>query len=121
MKWLGLVGLTVVVLVVLTWAPTMGISGSGIGLLPPETSLNLFAGETGSYQLKLHNGNGRSVTISLLVTVVQVPPGGLSSDLSLSYPRSVVLKTGNSVIPVTVVVGVSAAPGVYALANTVTF
>ena len=111
------VALSVLMLTVVT-VPELVMARSGVGLLPPSVTLTLSAGDSGSYQLKVHNGSGRSVSVGLGVTVSIVPLGGSASDIGLLFPPSVLARSGNTFVRITVEVSPQAAPGQYILTNT---
>ncbi len=81
--------------------------------------MKLFPGESGSYELKVHNGLGREVTARLRIEISQLPPGGSALFVSIEFPGSVVLKQGNNWVPVLVRVDAQALPGGYVLSNSV--
>ncbi len=91
-----------------------------IGILPPSTSLTLFPGDSGSYQLKIHSGFTHPVTVRFSVVVSLVPPRGSAGDIILTFPSSLTIPFGNSFVTVMVTVRSAAAPGTYILTNTVT-
>lgn len=114
-------GLIIVLAVLLpvSWLPwAIGARGT-IGILPPSTTLNLWAGESGSYEVKIHNGMGRGVIVRLTVVVSQAPAGGSALHIALSFPDSVTAKPGNTFVPVVVGVSPAAMPGLYLLSHTV--
>src|SRR5712692_6623484 len=104
--------------VLFTLVPVAAVGHSRIDLLPPQVTVNLLAGETGSYQLKVHNGSGGDVAVSLSVTTTQVPPGGSSLQLSIRFPASITAHPGNNFITIQIFVNPSAVPGIYLLTNT---
>ncbi len=108
-------------LILLNLVPTTTMGRGGVGLLPPRTTLNLLPGETGSYELKIHNGSGSQVTVALSVSVSQAPPGASVSHLSIDYPSLLVAKPGNSFASVVLIVSPSAVPGTYILTNALSF
>jgi hypothetical protein len=96
------------------------VAGLGtIGLLPPSTTLNLFAGQTGTYQLKVHDGLASKMIVHLSIVVSKLPLGGRANDVGLSYPNALLITPGNTFVNVTVTVSQSAAPGTYMISNTV--
>ncbi len=108
-------------IVLLILGVVLVLSGSanlttGIGLVPNVTPVRLFPGETGSYFLTVHNGQGRSVTVTFSVSVVSPPA---SSDLTLTFPSTVVTKPGNTRVTVIVTAHPDAAPGAYVLKNSI--
>ena len=113
--------LIVTVALLLATVPVWVFSGAGdkagFGLLPPTITLNLFAGETGVYGLKVHNGNGRTMTAQFSVVISEVPPGGSAAHIGLSYPSSLTVGPGNTLLNVTVAVSQAATPGKYTLLN----
>ncbi len=117
MKWLArmtvLLG-TVLSAAALTW--NTQVSGS-IGILPPSTDVRLLPGETGSYQLKLHNGLGRDTTVQFKANVTRLPEGGSSDHIVLSFPETVFVKRGDTFVQITVTVSRAAIPGLYVLSN----
>ncbi len=104
----------------LIWLPTTSTGSSVTLVLPPRIALNLLAGETGSYQLRIHNGIGGQVLLNLSVVVFLVPEGGSASHILLRFPPSVVASTGNTLVTISVIVSSSAVPGTYVLINTIT-
>lgn len=112
----------------LSWTPwAIGTDGT-IGILPPSTSLRLFAGDNGSYQLKIHNGMGRQITLHITITAT-APTGGSVRDLLISFQGSsatdrstsgvIVAKAGNIFLTILVNVSPAAIPGLYHLTNMV--
>lgn len=102
-----------------SWLPWALGAGGTIGILPPSTTLNFWAGESGSYEVKIHNGMGREVTVRLTVVVSQVPTGGSALHIALSFPDPVTVKPGNTFVPVAVGVSPAAMPGSYLLNHAV--
>src|SRR5713101_2656626 len=76
-----------------------GAQGS-ISLQPPSTSINLYPGDSGTYQLKVHNGMTSLVTVRLTVFVSTVPTYGSARDITLRYPSSLIIASGNTLVTV---------------------
>ena len=91
----------------------------GIEVLPPSISMKLFPGESGSYELKVHNGMGREVTARLSIVTSQLPRADSENHISLYYPASLTLKQGNNRVQVFISVDGQALPGPYVLSNSV--
>ncbi len=121
MKWSqASVALAITVLVVGTVVLSIHAKQDvGIRVLPPTISMKLFPGESGSYELKVHNGLGREVTARLRIDISQLPSGGSALFVYVEFPSSVLLKQGNNRVPVLVRVADQAPPGPYVLSNSV--
>ncbi len=89
---------------------------TAIGLVPNVTPVRLFPGETGTYFVTVHNGQGRSVTVTFSVSVISP---SVSSDLTLTFPQIVVARPGNTRVSVLVTAHPDAAPGTYVLENSI--
>jgi len=92
----------------------------GLGLVPNRTPIVLGPGETGTYPVTIHNGQGRSVTLTFLAIVVSSPPESTGTDLALSFPNTVVVGPGNTHVTVMVEASGGAAPGNYLIQNSIT-
>jgi len=126
MKWSYALAAFLALSLVPVWLQGSILGSGSVGILPPQVLppqifLSLFPGATGSYQMKIHNGNGQAITIYLSIIFSKVPPHGSATDIQLNYPRTFVAGTGNTVITVGVRISQSAAPGTYVLNNTITF
>lgn len=126
MKWSYALAAFLALSLVPVWLQGSILGSGSVGILPPQVLppqifLSLFPGATGSYQMKIHNGNGQALTIYLSITFSKVPAKGSATDIRLNYPRTFVAGTGNTLITVGVRVSQSAAPGTYVLNNTISF
>lgn len=94
---------------------------TGIGLVPNRTPISLSPGETGSYPVTIHNGQGTSVPVTFQATVVSSPQGSTGHDLSLTFPNTVLAKPGNTRVSVEVTASGDAAPGSYLIESSILF
>jgi len=117
MKWVqGTIIVTVAVSLAVGMSWAVRTDGS-IGFLPPTISVRLLPGESGSYELKVHNGAGRDAMVRLTVNVTQFPAGGSREHIVLSFPEMVLARRGNTFVPVEIRVESAALPGLYVLSN----
>lgn len=117
----GILLITVSLGIILSTSLTYARLPAGVGLVPNRTPVALSPGETGSYPVTIHNGQGTSVTVTFQATVVSSPQGSTGHDLSLTFPNTVLAKPGNTRVSVVVTASGDAAPGNYLIENSIFF
>lgn len=81
---------------------------------------SMYAGDTKTLSFSFTN-KGPTLTASLSIVVTSVPPGGSASDVTITYPKTVVLPKGTTTtVTITIAVSQSAVPGAYLITTTVT-